>query len=64
MTRNESVKDISKIIKVSEVWVRELAKKGRIPATKKGHYWFFNSIEVKEIFYKDNTYGKNHGNTM
>lgn len=56
MPRNSTVKEIAKILHISEVWVRELAKKGKIPATKKGHYWYFNISEVERVFYKDNSF--------
>ncbi|MCP4987093.1 MAG: helix-turn-helix domain-containing protein [Colwellia sp.] len=54
--RERTVAEMATILRVSEVWVRELARRGEIPATKKGHYWYFNSTEVSSARFKANNY--------
>lgn len=56
--RDATVKDICAIFGFSEIWVRQLAQKGKIPATKFGCQWRFNEEEVQEALCKNNSYKK------
>lgn len=54
--RDVTVEEIAKEINITEAWVRVLAREGKIPGTKKGHYWYFNVDEVKEAHFKNNNF--------
>ncbi|MBT5303835.1 MAG: helix-turn-helix domain-containing protein [Candidatus Scalindua sp.] len=54
--RNTSAKLIAVELKVSIVWVRALARRGTIPATKKGRSWYFNVEEVRKAYCTDNSF--------
>lgn len=56
--RDLTVKDISTIFGISEVWIRHYARTNKIPASKKGHSWRFNEREVQEALFKPNDYVK------
>lgn len=56
MVRNLTVKQLAKKLKRSELWIRILARRGSIPATKKGHVWLFNEKEVRKAYYIENSY--------
>tara|TARA_R100000789_G_scaffold81992_1_gene77312 strand:+ start:419 stop:610 length:192 start_codon:yes stop_codon:yes gene_type:complete len=55
-TRNLTVKQIAKKLNTTTLWIRSLARRNIIPATKKGHYWYFNAEEVFRAYYKDNSF--------
>jgi len=56
MEREATVKDICSIFGFSEVWIRQLAQQGKIPATKLGSHWRFNEKEVQSALCKNNSY--------
>jgi len=54
--RNLKAIHIAKLLNVSVVWVRYLARAGVIPATKKGRSWYFSREEVLKAYCNDNNY--------
>jgi hypothetical protein len=54
--RNQNTISIAKMLNVSVVWVRFLARTGAIPATKKGRSWYFSGEEVLKAYCNDNSY--------
>ena len=48
-----SVKEVSLIFRVSEITVREWAKRGDLPAKKVGKKWFFHKASVNDNFFKN-----------
>ncbi len=55
-TRNKSVSFIAATFGYTEIWVRQLAREGRIPGEKIGHTWHFDEIEVYNAIKKKNHY--------
>lgn len=59
MNRTLTVKEIAEKLDLTEAWVRTLARRGVIPATKKGitpGKWLFNEEEVKKAYFIDNVF--------
>ena len=53
-----TVKGLAQKLKYSEYWIRELARKGKIPATRRGRMWLFDAEKVSEVLFKHNSYSK------
>lgn len=51
-----SVKELATVLDITTVWVRELAKRGTIPAVKHGHFWKFDLKRVEEAYFQSNSY--------
>lgn len=51
-----TVKELAAKLGYTELWIRTLARKGTIPATKKGHMWLFDFNAVEAALYRKNAY--------
>lgn len=55
--RDLTVEQIASRLKYSKVWIRRLAREGRIPSTKvgfgRGRMYKFNEEEVRKCLYND-----------
>ena len=58
MAATLTVKGLALKLKYSEYWIRELARSGKIPATRRGRIWLFDEEKVSDILYKTNSYTK------
>lgn len=45
-----TIEDVAKLLKISEVTIYRMARKGELPAVKFGKVWRISSVKLRELF--------------